>query len=384
LNLLDRYIFKSVLLTCAAAIGLFAFIVIVPNVARDLLPYILAGQLPWDTFTKLVLLLLPFAITYALPMGILTGVLLTLGRLSADSEITAMRAAGISVRRLARPVLILASACAAIALYFNFDSMPRARVEYHEEFAAAVRANPLSFIVPKTFIRNFTGCIIYVNEKHGNELRDLWVWELDSERRVKRLDHAESGKFEYDENENILTLTLARTQVETLNEKNPENLSESPLLVAAEKSDPIRISLDQFFQRSGAVHIKQEWLTYDKLQAERARLAALPVPADRAEAKAAARDRMRLELIYQDKFNTALAVLSLSLVGIPLGIRVSRRETSANFAVAVGITLTYYLLTVAVKVLDRHPEYRPDLLLWVPNLLLIGIGIWLFRRVEKR
>ena len=62
----------------------------------------------------------------------------------------------------------------------------------------------------------------------------------------------------------------------------------------------------------------------------------------------------------------------------------SRRETSANFVVAVLVTLGYYLLTVAVKVLDRHPEYRPDLLLWAPNLILIGLGAWLFSRVERK
>jgi len=383
-NLLDRYVFKSVLFTCAGAIGLFAFIVIVPNVARDLLPYALSGQLPPATLAKLVLLLLPFAITYALPMGMLTGVLLTLGRLSADSEITAMRAAGIGVHRVARPVLYLAGLGVALGLYFNFDSMPRARVEYHEELAAAIRANPLSFIVPKTFIRDFPGYVVYVNEKQGGVMKDFWLWELDSDRRVKRLVRAASGRFDYDETDNSLVLTLTHAQVETRADRTPEDFSESPLVGSFEQSEPIRLSLDRFFGHAGGVRIKQEWLTYGKLQQERARLAALPVPADRAKAKEAARTRMKLELIYQDKFNTALAVFSLTLVGVPLGIRVSRRETSANFAVALGITLSYYLLTVAVKVLDRHPEYRPDLLLWLPNLILIGIGAWLFARVERR
>jgi lipopolysaccharide export system permease protein len=125
LNLIDRYIFRSVFFTCLAAVGLFTFIVAVPNVAKDLLPYVLGGQLPAAVFAKLVLLLLPYAITYALPMGMLTGVLLTLGRLSADSEVTAMRAAGISVLRIARPVILLATIGAVVALYFNFESMPK-------------------------------------------------------------------------------------------------------------------------------------------------------------------------------------------------------------------------------------------------------------------
>ena len=384
MSLLDRYIFKSVLFTCAAAVGLFTFIVIVPNVAKDLLPYILGGQLPGGMFFKLVVLLLPYAITYALPMGMLTGVLLTLGRLSADSEITAMRAAGVSTLRIARPVLVLATLGAIVALYFNFESMPKTRVEYYRAFTTAVRSNPLSIIVPKTFIRDFPGHVVYVGEKEGGELRDFWLWELDKERRVTRVVRAQSGTFDYDEPSHSLVLTLAQAQVESRSLKNPEDFSDAQLVGNFERSEPIRLPLDNFFGRASGARMKQEWLSYDKLREARTNLANTPVPADEPGATKLGLDRMKLELIYHDKFNTALAVLSLALIGVPLGIKVSRRETSANFAVAVGLTLTYYVMTLAVKVLDRHPEVRPDLLLWVPNLILLGLGVWLLMRIDRK
>lgn len=383
-NLLDRYIFKSVLFTCAAAVALFAFIVLVPNVVRDLLTYVLAGQISLLVAARLVLTLVPLAVSYALPMGMLTGVLLTLGRLSADSEITAMRAAGISLARVARPILLLAAVSVAAGLYFNFEAMPRARVQYERDFATVIRANPLNFIVPKTFIRDFSGYVVYVSDKQGGVLRDIWVWELDAQSRVRRFAHAETGRIDYDEKENAIVLTPIHVQVETRDPKNPEAVADPQLIVSVGQWEPLRLSLDRFFGRSSGLRIKQEWLTYPQLQAERARLAAQPLPADPAQEKQARRDRMKLELVYQDKVNTALAILSLTLIGVPLGIKVSRRETSANFAIAVGLTLAYYLLTVAVKVLDRHPEYRPDLLLWVPNLLLIGLGAWLMTRIERR
>jgi lipopolysaccharide export system permease protein len=272
----------------------------------------------------------------------------------------------------------------AIGLYFNFDSMPRARVEYHRAFAAAVRSNPLGLIVPKTFIRDFPGYVVYVSEKEGGLMRDIWIWELDGERRVTRFAHAESGRIDYDETTNSIVLTPLHVQVETRDPKKPEDLAEPQLLVAVEQWEPLRFPLDRFFGRAAGVHVKQEWMTYNQLRAERARLAAQPLPADRAEAKKALRERMKLELVYHDKFNTALAVLSLALIGVPLGIKVSRRETSANFGVAVGLTLAYYLMTVSIKVLDRHPEYRPDILLWLPNLIFIVAGFWLMKRIGKK
>ena len=381
MNLLDRYIFKSVLGTCLGAVALFTFVLTLGNVIRDLLAHVLAGQLPAMTLVRLVWLWVPAMAIYALPMGLLTGVLLTLGRLSADSEVTAMRAAGISLTRIARPVLVLGALGAAAALYINFESMPNARVSYEREFADALRTNPMSFIVPKTFIRSFKGTVIYVGEKQGSVLRDIWLWELDDQQRVRRLIRAESGRLDYDETTNSLVPTLTNAKTEERNAADPEDFSKSPRAPSAAKVEEMRLSLDKYFGHEG-VHVKQEWLTYSQLQAERLRLASLTPPPEKA--KDAAGERMKLELVFQDKLNLSLSVLSFALIGVPLGIRVSRRETSANLGLALGLVLGYYVLTVMLKWLDRHPEYHPDLLLWLPNLLFLGLGVWMFRRIDAK
>lgn len=381
LNLLDRHIFSSVLFTCAAAVGLFTFVVALPNVLKDLLAPLLAGQLSPDTFARLVLLIIPYAISYALPMGILTGVLLTLGRLSADSEITAMRAAGISVFRVSRPVLVLGLLSAAGALLINFETMPWTRMQYQREFQAAVRQNPLSFIVPRTFIRDFKGSVIYVGEKQGTVLRDIWIWELDDQRRVRRLVRAEAGRLVFDESTNSLIPTLVRAKTEERDPDNPEDFGKSPKAPSVEKAEEIRLSLDRYLGQS-MIRIKQEWFTYHQLQAEQARLAA-EVPATPEQAKQIARDRMKTAIVVHEKYNMSLAVLTFALIGVPMGIKVSRRETSANLGLALVLVLGYYMLTVMVKWLDRQPELRPDLLLWVPNLLFITLAVWLFRRIER-
>ncbi|MDE3083712.1 MAG: LptF/LptG family permease [Verrucomicrobiota bacterium] len=382
MNVLDRHLFKSVLITCVGAVGLFAFVLMLGNAMRDLLGYVLAGQLAYGTFVRLVILLVPFVVSYALPMGVLTGVLLTLGRLSADSEITAMRAAGLSLPRIARPVILLAMLGMIAGLYINYEAMPWARVEYHRELAEAVRSNPLSFITPRTFIRDFPGFIIYVGEKNGAEVRDCWVWELDNRRRVQHFVHAASGHADYDEENNTLVLTLSHFQFEDRDPKAPEEFFGKDVLVGrAESSGRQIFSLEKIFGRQG-FHRKTQWMRFGQLLAEHEQLVELRVPLD--QAKQHARDVMKVQMIISDKANTALAVLSFALIGVPLGIRVSRRETSANLGVAVLLALGYYFLVVMVGWLDRHPEYRPDLLLWLPNLVLIGLGAWLFNRIDRR
>jgi lipopolysaccharide export system permease protein len=363
------------------AIGLFAFVLMLGNIIKDLLAPLLSGQLSWSLVPELLFNLLLAVAPYALPMGMLTGVLLTLGRLSADSEITAMRAAGISMARIARPIFLLGVLSAVLALYANFEAMPSGRVTFEQKFAEAVRSNPLRAIVPKTFITEFRGKVFYIGEMAGAVLRDIWFWRLDPEGRVTEFVRAESGRIEYNEADNEFVLTLNHGQVERRNAKDPSDFSEASPTLSFENSAPQHLPLERVFGRAGTKQKKPMWMTYSELRAEQARIDAITVPA--AQEKQKARDRMKISLTIADKFNTALAVLSFALIGVPLGIKVSRRETSANLGVAVLLALGYYFLTVMVNWIDRHPEYRPDLLLCLPNLIFIVIGVWLFRRIER-
>jgi len=379
-NLLDRFIFKSVLGSCLAAVGLFGFVLMLGNAIRDLLGYVLSGQLPPAVFVQLLLLLVPFVISYALPMGILTGILLTLGRLSADSEITAMRAVGVSLGRVARPVLLLGVLGALTTLYVNFEAMPRARMEYQRQLAKVVETNPLGFVVPRTFIRDFPGFVIYIGAKEGDALRDFWLWELDAEQRVVRLVRAASGRFTYEPSDNTLLLTLQQAQVESRRPHDPEDFSAPPLVGTFDRTEQARLPLDSLFNRT-PVEQKLKWMTIAELQAEWEALAVDPA-ADGAARREL--DRLRWKLTVQDKLQGGLVVFAFALIGVPLGIKVSRRETSANLGVAVVIALGYHVMTAMVSSFDQRPDLRPDLLYWLPNLCLLALGVWLFSRIDRR
>ena len=122
-------------------------------------------------------------------------------------------------------------------------------------------------------------------------------------------------------------------------------------------------------------------MTFNELKLQEAKVSAQPVVP--GQEKDHERDVMKVKLVMQDKFSMSLAVLSFALVGIPLGVRVSRKETSANLGIAVMLFLGYYLLITMVSWLDRHPEYRPDILYWGPNVIFIGLAIYLFRRADR-
>lgn len=382
MKLLHRHLFANVALTCLASVGLFAFVLLLGNALRDLLGYVLAGQLDPVTFLRLLALLVPFVVSYALPMGVLTGVLLVLGRMSSDRELTAIRAAGVSVAGIAAPILFLALLGVAASLAINFEFMPRARVAYKQELAQAVRQNPLSFIVPRTFIRDFPGIVLYVGEKRNDAtLRDFWLWEVDAQGRVKRFARADVGHLRYDEAANKLVLTLERAQAEQRDEKDPENFAVVRSAAAWERAT-FDLPLDRVTGgRTVRTKLKEQPLGL--LLAEWRRLGE-PAPGLSAEERAERdRQRMRVQITLHEKAAMAFSVLAFALLAVPLGIKVSRKETSANLGVALALAMGYYFATVVAGWFDNRPELRPDLLMWLPNLAFQALGVWLLRRVDR-
>src|SRR5690606_6634156 len=106
------------------------FVLLTGNALRDLLKLLAAGRAPLDVLGQLVLLLVPYVVGYALPLGLLTGILLTLGRLSAGQELTAMRAAGRSLVQISAPIFALALLATGAGWWVHNTLAPQARQSY--------------------------------------------------------------------------------------------------------------------------------------------------------------------------------------------------------------------------------------------------------------
>ena len=203
----------------------------------------------------------------------------------------------------------------------------------------------------------------------------LWGYNLGAYAALREAEHDPRVKAlvldsVYDKPEQMVKIGVERS-----------GLGGFPLMVnSADQVDPIRLSLAKYFG-APTVHQKLQWMTFGELKAERARLEAQP--ALPGMAKQRDRDIMKVALTVQDKFSMAIAIFTFAFVAIPLGIKVSRRETSANLGIAVLLALGYYFLTVTVGWLDQHPEYRPDLIIWLPNVAFLGVGLWMLRRLDR-
>jgi len=194
LKTLHNYITRQILVTLFMTVGVFTFVVLLFNVLKEILPILINGGGHLLLIAKAVGLLTPFAAVYALPMGFITAALLVFGRLSADQELTAARASGISLFSMILPVLLLSLLFCGFSAWFNMELGPRSRVAYialKGDMAAALIDN---FYLPSdTTIRDFPGYTFYTEKNDNGNLQTVLICHLLNETNVDYIIKAPGG-----------------------------------------------------------------------------------------------------------------------------------------------------------------------------------------------
>jgi lipopolysaccharide export system permease protein len=379
LNLLHRHVLKEVLVSTALAMGLFVFVLLLGNAMKDIAELVAAGKLDFMVFLKLMGLLIPYVAAYALPLGVLTGTLMALGRLSSQQEITAMKSAGLSVYQIASPVFLISFLGMVAGVVVNLHYAPQSRLAYKQLMATAVSENPIGFIEERRFIKEFPGYVIYMGGREGSLMKDFWIWELDDEKRVKLFLRAKEGEINFDKENSALVLTLRDGTAEQRDEADPEALAEEPMRSLFFGELPIELPMGEIFGEKTQRRARTKEMTFAQLM--QVREAAL---ADEAlEGEGMSKKRMKVQMHMQKSFAMAFSVFSLAIFGVPLAIQAGRKESSANLAIALIIAMSYYFLIIAVSWLEGARSLRPDLLIWLPNIIFQAVGFYLIQRSNK-
>jgi len=377
---LHKYLVREILVALLMTVTVFTFVVLLFNVLHEILPLLVRGQVSLVLVLKAVGLLIPFACVYALPMGFITAALLVFGRFSADQELTAARASGISLLSLISPVLLLSLFCCGVSAWFNMDLGPRSRVAYIS-LREQVGSELVTAQLPEgQIIRDIPGYIIYVDKNRGGNLENVRILVLEGATNVSMIIFAPAGRLEADITNKQVFLNLtqargltARGGILAVGQWKSANLYPTNAL-AGQSSKP-----------------KISDMTFGQLQAELRGLEQLVLPANEEaspeEWQAQLREmeklteRIRVEMHRQIAFS--FACFGFTLVGIPLGIRLHRRETNVGVAIALLLVLIYYAFIMVGESLSARPEFVPHLILWLPKFIFQAVGVVLLWRANR-
>ena len=371
------------------SLGLFIFVLVTGNVLRRVVGELVNGRISVSMLFEIIGLICVSVVPYAMPLGMLTGVLLILGRMSSSNEILAMKAAGMNLWRIVSPIFFIAFIGVCVSAYINCFWAPSATNKYRTILKSTFRDSPTKLIVPGTLFTEFPGYSIYAESREGDELKNFWIWELDKASRPIRTTHAEKATIRFVEAESIddedsLCIELSNAVTEERSRKHPEKIVEDHLKFSnIERAPKISIPLGEILNKDVVSKKKRKlrWFTLPELFE-------LREEGWRCDPKTATpeelfTERVQIQFQMQNYLTSAVACFSLAILGIPLGIRVSRSETFVNIGIALALALTFYMLTTFISWLEDHPSLRPDILGWIPNILYQIIGFILLRKAAK-
>jgi len=382
---LHLYLTRQVLATLLMTVTVFTFVLLLGNALKEILQLLITGQATLGIVLEAIGLLIPWVLAFALPMGMLTATLLVYGRLSADKELTAVRASGVSLVALVTPVLLLSVVASCLAALVNLQLAPQCRVAYKKLLYRVGLERSGSFIVAGRFMDDFPGYIVYLGKKDGTNLQEVRVYELNDEGKIQRHVHAAKATVLPDATNNQVRLQMYKVHDYDLVKWNVGYAEETTrsLNYKPPTEAELKVSLsDMTFQ--------QLW---DKLR-ELERLSLENRRIERASAEQVRAQRRRLETLEADltmpvrvqihrQVAFSFASIGFTLIGVPLGIRAHRRETSAGIAMALVLVLVYYSFIILGQSLETRPELAPHLILWLPNFLFQAVGAVLLWRANR-
>lgn len=359
MRILDRYIVREIFRHAFLGLLVFTFVFFVPQLVR-LMELLVRHSGSSGQLIKLFLCLFPGVLTFTVPMAILVGVLLGLGRMSADSEIIALTALGIGRRRILVPVGVLALTGVLVTALMTLWAGPLALATFRS-IEADLIANQVSFQVqPRVFDERFPKTVLYVNDVNASGTKWHGVFL------------AEAG----DQNSSQLTLAEEAIVIAEPQQGKLELHLQGGATHEFNRTDPNHYSVTQFGQSDLPIEVTGLLPTKQRSVSNQERsLDAL------WSDKTSTWREARVELNRRVAF--PFACVFFALVAVPLGSQPRRGGRAAGTLLAVLLIASYYLLFVFGANLARQGAVPVPIGIWVANLALGILSIVLLPRMEQ-
>jgi LPS export ABC transporter permease LptG len=401
MKIFSRYVLKEMIGPTVLGFLFYTSIILMRQLF-DLAGLIIKRSLSGAVIGKLLLFILPHIMVLTLPMSLLFGILIAVGRLSSDSEIVAMRALGISTRTIYRPVFFFSFVMALLNFYLINNVMPESNRQFVALQAELTTSAAENVIKPRVFHTGYANLMIYVddvdaatgqwkgvfvadsrsdpaadpstpaematNPRSTQDQEDLGA--LSQQGAGQRIIVADHGNLAIIGPQKDIWMNLGGAETHVWNPSKPDRYD-----LTRNETQRIRLpSSGSSFDPNKLSRSMREMNLTELLEAKR--------KYDRGgDSDRVARNIARIEI--HKKFAIPFACIAFGILGLPLGITNRRGGKSSGFTLSIGIIVVYYVLFNHGEQLASDGKISAALGMWGPNLLLLGAGLVLLSRANK-
>jgi LPS export ABC transporter permease LptG len=377
---LDRYIVREMVSPFAFGCTLFTFFLILDRI-YSLTDLVITKGVPFFLVVQLLVFMLPSFLAHTLPMALLVAVLLAGGRLASDLEVVAFKAAGVSVLRLFRPVLVaslvVALATAGLTLVLN----PVANHEFQRQLFRILQARAVSGLQERVFNGAFGDVIIYVQDVSTSQiaLRGLLVSD-ERDPTLSRIITAPEGRLITDEVTRHITLRLmngAVNEADVMPADPPEGLTTKDVAIVGGAASPGRYRYTRFDIYDISLSVESPMKGAPRVEKPEKDLSLGQLAEKIAEFRHDAYSRAPFQVERHKRYALPLAALVFGLVAFPLAVRSHRGGRSIALVGSLAILVTYYLVMTSLEGAALGTRIPPAVAIWTPNVLfaIIGLGL---------
>ena len=365
IKIINRYVVKELLGPFLTSLLIFSIIMLMGRTLRlsDLL--INRGLGIVDLLQLITYIFIPFLV-YIIPMSVLLSVLLALGRLSADNEITSMKCSGISLYQLIVPVGAFSFMAFCLTIAITIYAYPWGFSSLREFAFKIAKTSSEVGIQERVFNDAFEGMIIYVDKiaARSGKMEGIFI----SDRR----DPAMS------------TTILAK---EALIGSDPTSLSVNMRLYNGSfhrvGNDLQTYQMGNFDTYDIMVDLKTSLSELKKKKRKYREMTFTELYRAKAASGRELQELNEIKVEYYKKFTIPCASIIFGLIGIPLGIRKIRGGKSYGFIISLIVILIYYLLLLTAETLAKGNTVMPLLAMWIPNIVMGLLGVVLLRSAAR-
>jgi LPS export ABC transporter permease LptG/LPS export ABC transporter permease LptF len=318
---------------------------------------------------KLLGLTLPNIVVLTIPMSFLFAILVAIGRLASDSELTALRASGVSLFSLYRPIFVFSLLLMAVNTYLMVDTLPKGNSALQQLRIDIITQSVDRQVEPRVFYEEWEGVMLYVFEVRPGESEWQGVFVAENLPTAEnQVTVASRGEVRLDDAGERLVLHLEDAVVHKVDFRNPDKYTMS----SVKSLD--RVLVDRFTTQQRTRARSSKGLRELNLRELQERY-------EDPDASPQMRNLARVEI--HKKFSIPAACVVFGLIGLPLGFMGGRGSRTSGFALSVAIVLVYYVFLNNGEEAARIGKMAPWLAMWLPNFMLALVGLFMLARRNR-